>query len=325
LFCSTGGYGEGRTNCANSIVRLRANTASSSYNSVQFELTTQNYHGLTSTLAYTRSKTLDNASEVFGTFGGGNTSAFAQNPFDTSYGEHGLSGIDVPNVISASFVYKIPFFEKQNTFVARILGGFQLNGIYTYDSGNTVTPYNFEYDYYYGSGPGFNVSQYCDQVFGVSQNSSVSTCRPYLSNPKVKIGPGSVAIVDTDGQYYELQDYLNNGGVAGGGVATPVDPSKYHFLYGNETAADLHGTPFKGSVARNSIRATTWNNLNLSAFKNVKLKEGYTLQFMVSSQNALNRQYLGTLDPELDDLSFQDSRYAGGSSRTTRLGARFTF
>jgi hypothetical protein len=326
LFCTTAGsYGLGRTNCNDNIIRLRANTASSNYESLQLELTTQNYHGLSSTLAYTRSKTMDNASEIFGTFGGGNTSAFAQNPFDTSYGEYGLSGIDVPNVVSASFVYKVPFFEKQNTLVSRLLGGFQANGIYTYDSGNTVTPYNFEYDYYYGSGPGFNVAQYCDEVFGVAENSSVSTCRPYLSNPKVKLGPGSVGILDTDGQYYELQDYLNNGGVAGGGTATPTAASNFHLLYGNESTADLHGTPFKGSISRNTLRATTWNNLNASVFKNVRVKEGYTLQFSVSCQNVLNRQYLGTLDPEIDDVTFQDPRNSGGSVRTTRLGARFTF
>jgi hypothetical protein len=337
-FCTTGTYGVGRIHCDNTYIRTRANSASSNYNSLQVELTTQNFHGLSSTLAFTRSKTMDNASEIFGTFGGGNTSAFAQNPFDTSYGEYGLSGIDVPNVVSASFVYKIPFFEKQNTLVSRILGGFQANGIYTYDSGNTVTPYNFEYDYYYGStGPGGNlatpgnnlsVSQYCDERFGASQNSGVSTCRPYLANPKVKLGPGSVGILD-NGSYYELQSYLGyafcDPTIQTCTAPTAQSSSAFRLLYGNEETADLHGTPFKGSIGRNTLRATTWNNLNASLFKNVRVKEGYSLQLMISAQNILNRQYLGTLDPEIDDSTFQDPRNSGGSSRTTRIGARFTF
>ena len=74
-------------NCNFTNVVEYANTASSNYNGLQSELRIANFHGLTATGSYTFSKTIDNASEVFSTIAGGNTLAYAQNPFDTGAAE----------------------------------------------------------------------------------------------------------------------------------------------------------------------------------------------------------------------------------------------
>ena len=86
----------GTFNCGQTNVRTRANTAFSIYNGLQASLTTRNFHGVTATAAYTYSQTIDNSSEIFGTFGGGNTVAFAQNPFNNNIGERAESGYLLP-------------------------------------------------------------------------------------------------------------------------------------------------------------------------------------------------------------------------------------
>lgn len=78
--------------------------------------------------------------------------------------------IDVSNVASASFIYEAPFKDKGSGLLHRVLGGIQINGIYTYDSGNTATPYNYDYGYS-NSGAGANFDNYCDSTFTRAFNS----------------------------------------------------------------------------------------------------------------------------------------------------------
>ncbi|MFC6645975.1 TonB-dependent receptor domain-containing protein [Granulicella cerasi] len=320
-FCTTAGsVGLGRTDCTRTTVVNRGNTAGSNYHAVQAKFTSRDWHGLTTTLSYSFSKTMDNASDVFSTFEGGNTIAYSQNPLNTNYGEYARSGLDVPQVLSASFVYDFPMFKREDGIVGRLLGGFELAGLYTYDSGNTVTPYNYEYGYLYANATGQNFANYCDMTFNYGRNSGYSTCRPFLSNPKAPIG--TVAIHDQDGNYYEMQDYFNNGSAVYGG--TPVNPNNYHFIYNNRVEANARGTAFS-NMGRNTLRATNWNNLDATLYKNFRITQQYHFQLSIEGRNILNRQYMGTPDPEIDDVSFWDTRYNSGSSRYFRVGGRFTF
>jgi len=77
----------------------------SSYNSLQVQLKTKNFHGLTTEFAYTWAHAIDDASETMDFFG---TSGFV--PIDSL--NPGLnranSEFDVPQAISASYVYQFP-------------------------------------------------------------------------------------------------------------------------------------------------------------------------------------------------------------------------
>ena len=75
--------GYGRPNCNYSNVAEFTNGGWASYNALELNLTTQNYHGLTSTVSYTFSKALNNATDWLRSTGaGGSTIAFPQNPLD---------------------------------------------------------------------------------------------------------------------------------------------------------------------------------------------------------------------------------------------------
>lgn len=161
------------------------NTAFSVYNSLQTNFTTRSFHGLSGTAEYTYSRTIDNASEILPTGAGGNTLEFAQNPLDTDAAERGVSGISYTNVASFGFVYDVPAFSHRRDLMGRALGGYSVNAIYGYNSGQPFTPYQ---------GIPENGS-YCDAQFNVFVL-GVDSCRPVQLNPHAKNSPSSYAIND---------------------------------------------------------------------------------------------------------------------------------
>src|SRR5262249_10126248 len=91
----------GRADCSQGIVLERNNGGYSNYNALQAEFRANNlFKQLTLRTAYTYSRTLDNVSEIFSTGVGGNTNAFAANPWDTGSGEYSFSGLDFPHQFS---------------------------------------------------------------------------------------------------------------------------------------------------------------------------------------------------------------------------------
>ena len=174
--------GYGRPNCNHSNVFKTANGGWAEYNALELNLTTQNYHGLTSTVSYTFSKDLNNATDAFRSTGaGGSTIAFPQNPLDPSAGERGLGGNDFPNTLGIGFTYDLPKFVKGNGLLGRIANGFQLSGIYRYRSGQVYTPYQpVVLDTNTGD------TSFCDGAFNADVI-GVDTCRLVLSNKKAPI------------------------------------------------------------------------------------------------------------------------------------------
>lgn len=81
-------------------------------------------------LAYTLSKNLtDNQTD---------RSTAPQNTYDIR-GEYGRAQLDRRHVLTVNYVYELPFFDKQNDFVGKVLGGWQVSGIYTYQTGLPFT------------------------------------------------------------------------------------------------------------------------------------------------------------------------------------------
>lgn len=340
LFCTDSTQiGYRRPDCTKTRLRERENTAFSLYNGLEFSLTTHEYHHLSATFAYTYSRTIDNSSEIFSTFTGGNSVAFAQNPFNTDIAERGVSGISIPQVASASLVYDFPVFTQQRGVLGKLLGGYELNSFWTYDAGQPATPYMLDYGYLLGgAGPGAfpGLSNYCDGNFSSSFNASVSTCRPVLSNKKAPANSTGIYLNSNSGAFYGIPsgyytlptfiDYLF--GSASTPPPTATSPDSVRWLWNNTDIADLRGTPFPGG-GRTPLRANSWDKLDASIFKNTKFRERYNLQLQFAAYNVLNKRQLGTPDPELDDTTtFWDKRYDGGvngSERKVQIGARIIF
>jgi len=177
--------GFGTRDCNQGAVQAEvANTAFSIYQGLQANITTQNFHGLTGTLEYTYSRTIDNTSEILPTGAGGNTLEFSQNPLNTNEGERGVSGISYPHVLSFGFAYRFPGEQRFHGTAGKLLGGYSLNTVYGYNSGQPFTPYQ-----------GLS-NAYCDTLFN-ELVLGVDSCRPVLTNPAAPYSPDSFAVNST--------------------------------------------------------------------------------------------------------------------------------
>jgi Carboxypeptidase regulatory-like domain len=330
----------GRVNCNEGKVRERTNTAYSNYNALQAEFRTNNlFNQLTLKTNYTFSKTLSNADEIFGTFSGGGTYAFSQNPLDYEGQEYGISGLDFPHSWTLSFYENLPFFRAQHGIIGHILGGWNLAGSYILQSGQPYTPVQFYFNTFAG---GFNTT---DTSFDETFNGSYETLRPFQGNASAPVtsigvyagdacgfwgGPACAAAPDT------LLDFtaLNQ---SGGATANTVTNSQVHFIANGPEADSIYGTPW-GTAARNSLRDYSTNTANFQIGKNFKIGERVNLNWHVSFINVFNHFNFDSVDPILEDAGdnaeedgfgipslFDTNGGSTSGNRVIRFGLRASF
>ena len=322
--------GYGRPNCNYSNLAEFTNGGWASYNALELNLTTQNYHGLTSTVSYTFSKALNNATDGLRSTGsGGSTLAFPQNPLNPDSGESGLSGNDFPNTVGIGFTYNLPKFVKNNSLLGRAVNGFLLTGLYRYRSGQVYTPYQpIDLDGNTGD------TSFCDGAFN-ADILGADTCRLVLSNKSAPIntvaylnpytggqnptpGPGQGApllgtpeyvVYNSDGFNSDTSTYPT--GVYSPG--TPVDPTTTHWIINNQAYALAETNPYPGS-SRSLLRGQPYSDLDASIVKTFPVNERVSFQLSMAAYNVLNQMFLGVGDPFVGASNFTSNIENGSGS-----------
>ncbi len=113
-------------------IRLRTNSASSTYDALQVSLNKRLSNGFSGGLHYTWSVFMDDASEIFNPSGG--EVAVSMDSFNRSL-DRGRSSYDRPHRLAGNIVYEFPFYQNQNGFAGKLLGGWQVNSNFTFQSG----------------------------------------------------------------------------------------------------------------------------------------------------------------------------------------------
>jgi hypothetical protein len=308
----TPGVTGGRIDCDFANLRIRNNGAWGIYHGLQSSLDIQNWHNLTTGIAWTWSRGQDNVSEIFATAAGGNTNALAQNPFDPNVAERGLTGNSFKHVASIYWIYDLPWYRSQQGVLGHLLGGWQVNGAWRYQSGQPFSVAQFT---------GWNA--FCDESFAVNFI-GFNSCRPILFNPAAPLE--SVGICDDP-----TCATATNNDTGATGV-----PSDFHWLINDTNASLFLGTPFGGS-GRNILRGQTIDNLDFSIFKNTKVTERLTVQFRAEVFNLFNREFLGNpgvfadagsinLDPGFGGPGdFLNLAFNTSNRRFMQFGLRFVF
>jgi hypothetical protein len=121
------------------VIRLRANSAQSWYNSLQTGLEKRMSGGLSASVHYTWSRYLDTASEIFNPSTG--EVAVPQDSFNIG-ADKGRSSYDRPHRLTGNFVWELPFMRDQQGVVGKVLGGWQFASFFTLQSGAPFTPLN---------------------------------------------------------------------------------------------------------------------------------------------------------------------------------------
>jgi hypothetical protein len=107
-------------------------TATASYNSFQTGLRIQNKWGLSGEADYTWAHQIDstiNSQDL----------ATISNPFNSKY-DKGSGSLDRRQQLSVNYVYKLPFFNKDQGVVRAVAGGWELAGTFLDNTGLIATP-----------------------------------------------------------------------------------------------------------------------------------------------------------------------------------------
>ncbi len=144
-----GSGGTQRVDNTRGIIRLRANTGSSIYHSLQTSLEKRYSKGFSFAAHYTWSSFIDDQSEIFNASVAGEV-AVAQDSFNRKL-ERARSTYDRPHRFSINGIWDLPIFREQKGILGNALGGWNLGGFLTFQSGAPFSPLA-------GNDPGFRVS-----------------------------------------------------------------------------------------------------------------------------------------------------------------------
>ncbi len=132
-------------NCNFASVGEIAGVANSNYNALETSLRKRFGHGISFLASYTFSKSLDDVSSFNITGSASQPVAgendLAQNPFDLA-AERGRSMFDSRHRFVLSYQWSLPFWRQAHNWYQRALGNWQLNGIFTAQSGTPFTVFD---------------------------------------------------------------------------------------------------------------------------------------------------------------------------------------
>ena len=278
-----------RVNPAAGVIRIYANTASSIYHSLQLSVERRFKRGLSAGAHYTWSSFIDTASDPFNASVRGEV-AIAQNSFDRG-ADRARSTYDRPQRFSVNAVYELPFYREQTGALGRMLGGWQIGGFFTLQSGSPFGPLN-------GSDPTAALSG-IDALVGNPIRPNLNTNLP-ISSMTLK----------------ELQQ------AGGSSLFTTLAPCTRIGATSTCAPSDRFG-----NVGRNVLRADGLGNLDLSVSKSTRLfVEGHKLQVRADFFNLTNTRNFGIPEARISNPSgFLDEGSTDGGNRRIFLGLKYSF
>jgi uncharacterized protein YaiE (UPF0345 family) len=257
------GLGHANLNPNYGTMRAWLNVSKSWYNSLQVKLTRQMTHGLMFNANYAWSHTVDTGS----TWHSGATTANGAAAGEGFSGDvtkpeldRGNSIFDIRHRVVFNYVYELPWYKNQQGVIGHVLGGWQYNGIWTFQSGAHFSPFCGR-----GSRCDFNRDGVINDRPDVGNaGSSLDISREQWANGWFKVSNAA----------FGCPIGVNGGSTCSNGSAA---------LF---TAPCL---ACDGNLGRNTFEGPGQWSTDQSLFKNFRVKEGMTLQFRWEVFNAFNR------------------------------------
>ncbi|MBZ5722687.1 MAG: carboxypeptidase regulatory-like domain-containing protein [Acidobacteriia bacterium] len=310
----------GRLNPNFGTLRVWENVVNSNYNALQLSLRKQASHGITFNVNYTWSHAIDGGS----TWHSGSTSSNGAGGGEGYTTDATLPGLDRGNSIFdvrqrlvANYVWELPWYKNQEGVIGHILGGWQYNGIISWQSGAHWEPWTFTN----GGDPS-----------GTIVNGSGGAC--------------SQADIDAHNCFNTGGDF-NLDGVRNDRpnvAANNFSPSHDQWANGWGSGFKFNGTggasangfftspclACVGNEGRNTFVGPSFVSYEASLFKNIKITERFSAQFRAEAFNVLNHTNFqlpgagGATNYRTNSSSFGQ---AGGvfNPRQLQLGLKVSF
>jgi hypothetical protein len=219
---------------------------SANYNALQTTLTKRLSRGLQLVASYTWSKAMSNTDQAVAQTSQ-RTASSTMNPFDLDR-DYSLSAYHEPHRFTLNGIYQLPLAGGVNGVVKKILGGWALNGIYTYGAGLPINMLD-----------GFNNS-----TDGDSQIPDRPNLNPgFSNNPTSGVTAGCAGVP------------------AGQKLHTPS-------LWYDPCAFSLSPSGTFGNLGRNTVMGPGTNQVDASLVKSTTITERMKLDFRFEVFNLLN-------------------------------------
>lgn len=269
-------------------IRLRDNAGSSIYHSMQVSMDKRLSRGFSAGVHYTWSSFIDDGSEIFNPSSG--EVAVAQDSYCRRC-DRARSTYDRPHRFTGNFVYELPYFRDQKGFIGHLLGGWQVNSFFTFQSGAPFTPLN-------GSDPTgalSGISNLVGNAIRPNVNSNLD-----LSNMTVE-------------ELFQIrQAYLGIRGNTAGGAGDPL----FRTLVTGQRV---------GNAGRNILRADGIGNVDFGILKNIQTTENQRLQIRADFFNATNTRNFGIPNGNVNSTNFLNQWGTNGGNRRIIVGLRYAF
>ena len=224
------------------------------YNGLQTQIQKTFSAGFQMTLSYTFSRTLSDADQIVNGQQSAQISPIPEFPLSVRGDYHGLSALDQMHTLVWNGSYNLPFDKGLNSGVAKaILGGWSLNGIFSYGSGRPMS-----------IATGFNQSRDVQSTFPDRPNLAPG----FTNNPTSGVTQGC-------------------GAIAAGQTLGSVG------LWYNPCAFQLEPAGEYGNLGHDTVIAPGITNADASLVKDTKINERMRLEFRAEFFNLANHKILG--------------------------------
>jgi hypothetical protein len=289
----------------------RTNGGDSNYHAFQSQLNRRFGAGFQMSAAYTWSKLIDNGSEIFTSLQGAPQNTQLPAIFGGLTADRGISLFDRPHRATFTYIYQLPWMRQQQGLFGRILGGWQVSGVTTFESG-----------------PPQNVSNGVDSD-GLGSNFDRPNLNP-AGRPGVRAQPSA-----TSATGYVNPDVL---GPDGRYISQPINPAEARYI-GNPAFSGTRPGP-TGNTGRHTERMPGLNNFDVNLTKNVRITERVSTQFRAEFYNIFNNPMYGypsvsPFSPPQQGIAasvmtsapgrFLQPQYADGGGRVIRYQLRVQF
>jgi Carboxypeptidase regulatory-like domain len=290
----------GRLNPNYGSFRVRKNVGNSIYHGLQFSVQKQMSHGLQIGGNYTWSHAIDSGSG-WGAFATANGVA-AGDAITTDLTLPGLdrgnSTFDIRHRLTFHYVWESPFFQNSDGWLGAILGGWQWNGIWSFQSGARWSPFR-------GGGP-------------FLEGNGTDACDPASFDP--------TQCVNTGGDY-NLDGIGNDRPNA---IADHVNAKHDQWADGFNLPIGFFTEPCLGCVGnlgRNTFVGPGYWAVDTSIFKTFQLSERLRLQIRAEAFNVFNHTNFQLGSTEMASLNDPFFGQAGGTSnpRQLQFGLKLSF
>jgi hypothetical protein len=238
---------------------IRANGGASTYHAAQLEVKRRFGSGFSATGSYTFSKLIDNGSEIF-SFGNTATLQNASVPamFGGTHIDKGISFFDRTQRLVFTYNYELPFRKSQSGSLGRVVGGWQIVGVTTYESGVPYSVLN---------------GQDADGLGGAIFD------RPNF-NPQGR--PGVRAVPNNTSPTGYVNPDNNN---------APIDPQQARYIGIAANTGATRRPP--GNLGRNTERGPGLKNWDVNIIKTTRISERFNLEFRAEFFNIFNTPMFG--------------------------------